>query len=973
VLLCGCADRGEDANPDAPRPDAVSPDAPGLDALAADAGDACADERLCAAPTGLAAAPGDGRVTLTWSALPTASITAVVRGETASGPWSTVGTTAGSLFVDASVVNGTTYWYAIAFVRKEGEGPRSAAVAVTPIAPPEPPTAIKATSGDGTMRLEWTPGARASATRVRRVELPLGAPVDLGSVSTTTFLDAGLTNGTRYAWSFASENSVGASAWTAPVEAAPIATPTGVVAIAGDRQAALFWGPCVGATSYEVERAASAAGPFAPATTLTSTGWTDKGLTNGTPVYYRISAISPAGRGAASKVVSATPAADATPLPPPEGASQNRVGLNLWFNTDWDGTQAFVDVFKSSRPWQDGADWHKPVAGIDALGWPTADASTVVFSGKPVDFNGTYKLAFEGQADVSVMWAPGTVAAKTWDPATNTTRADVTFAMASEGSVGLVFKNTRRDATSPIGSGFRRARLYRPGYPSDGSVTFTAPVLAGLGRAKVVRMMEWAGGGSNVVQRWGDRVTPAHATQGGLPAPPYTAPDGAVYKSGLGVALEHQIELCNRLMVDCWLQVPPVADDEYVRKMALSLRFGTDGAEPYASPQAAPTFAPLHPSLRAYVELGNENWNSGAGFLSFHLYHAIAAHLPPTHPVLTPKADSIWTLVWRYPAFRTAVISDIFRAVFGDAQMMTRVRPVLMTQIGNAQNTMGAALTWLDAHLAASSPPRAIKDVLYAGGGSGYYGVNSGLSALPDSFFAAGNYPDAAALRAFALDSLWAANAGIRHVAYEGGPGLSYSAADNRALAADPRMRTMMEATHAAWSQMGGDLLVYYTLRGPSEWEFTPDLRALETPKLRALDAIQSAPRAAVTLGGSLPGALVARDLSTTTIRSGFGYDYTVDGLPCAAGIMKDNFFTLPGHASAPYTGKLVVRGYSASGARLAVWINGARQGEVTLAALAGTAHLYDSTSVGVAVPAGLVAVRLEVLEGSLVLYSIGT
>jgi hypothetical protein len=694
-------------------------------------------------------------------------------------------------------------------------------------------------------------------------------------------------------------------------------------------------------------------------------------LVNNSSYFYRVRAISKTGASAWSPVTAVTPLAGAVVAPPPEDPSLNRVGLNLWFNTDWDGINAFVDVFKASRPWQDGKVWNNPVAGTDALGWPTADASTVLFSGQPKDFNGTYTLIFNGQATVSTMWCPGSVKQQVYDAASNTTTAQVTFGMVVKGSVGLQFLNTRRTADSALGSGFTNARLYRPGYPTDGSVVFTTPFLQALGKAQVVRPMEWAGGSSHIVQHWADRVTPAHATQGGLPAPPYTAPDGAVYTGHLGVALEYEIALCNRLMIDCWINVPPVADDDYVQKMALALRFGTDGVNPYAAPQQNPVFQPLDPSLRLYVEYSNENWNSGAGFLAFHMIKGIAGHLTPDHPVMQPPPDSIWTAVWRYPAWRTVVISDMFRAVFGDAAMMTRVRPVLMTQAGNAQNTLGAALTWLAPHLAGLPKPRTPKDVLYAAGGSGYYGMNSMISAVPDVFFAQDNYPDLAAMKAFGIDGMWTHNFGLKHVAYEGGQGLSFSDADNRILNADARMQSVLEAMHAVWSQQGGDLLVYYNLRGPTPWEFSPDLQLANTPKLKALEAIQATPRAAVTLGAALPGKIIAQAHKPYNIRSGFGYDYTIDGLSCAAGINLGNFTAYPGHTAAAYSGTLTVRGYASSATQLGVWINGVFQGKVTLAALSGTAHLYDSTPLAVQVPAGLAVVRLEVLTGGFTLYSI--
>jgi hypothetical protein len=185
-------------------------------------------------------------------------------------------------------------------------------------------------------------------------------------------------------------------------------------------------------------------------------------------------------------------------------------------------------------------------------------------------------------------------------------------------------------------------------------------------------------------------------------------------------------------------------------------------------------------------------------------------------------------------------------------------------------------------------------------------------------------------------------------------------------------MQTLMEATHDAWSAAGGDLLVYYTLRGPSEWEFTPNIRSADTPKLRALARMQTLPRAPVTLGPALPGVLVARDLAALNVRTGFGYDTAVDGLAVVGGNRLGNMTVYTGHAAAPYSGMLRVSAVAGGLLRLGVFINGVRQGEATLpATTVGAGHLVDTAPLAVRVPAGVVAVRLEVLEGDLMLRSI--
>lgn len=923
-------------------------------------------------PAGVEASPGDASVELNWLAVPGADSYGIERSPDDADSFRVVGRTASTQFFDGTVGNDIGYLYRVFAVRNGYAGPPSPSVAALPQAVPIAPTGFVATSDDTTALLRWDPVPGATATRILRGPTPTGpwesVAVEAGSEHTIT----GLINGTEIWFALVSENPVGQSAPTAARRAIPIAPPQGVFAVPGDAKVTLFWSPSTGADSYDVERASDSAGPWEVVASTTLARDSDSGLADGVPLFYRVLARNAVAVSQPSSPVETMAGGSEVGPPPLEDPTRNHLGLNLWFNRDWGGAFAFVDVMKESRPWQDAANWHLPVAGVDDLGWPTADASTVVFSGLAEDFNGTYSLQFEGQADVSLLWCPGSVENKIWDPLTNTTRADVTFAMTEANrSVGLVLTNTRRTPESPLGSGFRNLRLYRPGYPTDGSVLYTTPFLESLGRAGVVRMMEWAGGSSNLEQHWADRITPDHATQAELPAPPYTGPDAEVFETALGVSLEHRIQLCNTLMTDCWINIPPVADDEYVRNMALVLRYGSDGKDPYTSPRENPVYPPLDPALRLYVEYSNENWNSGTGFLAFHVIKGICAHLDASHPVMNPLPDSIYTAVWRWPAWKIWSIGETFRDVFGEAAMMSRVRPMLMTQRGNAQGTLSTALLWLEGFLAGLPVPLEVRDVFWGAGGSAYWGATNMVSAIPDTFFAEGNIPDAYSLRDFAIDSVWTGNYGIRHVAYEGGPGLAFSEADNQTLNADPRMREAVAAVHDHWSSLGGDLLVYYVLRGPSQWEFTASVEQPESAKLQALDDLLARPRAPVSIGAALPGRIVVRDQSTSAVRTGYGYDLTIDGLLTGAGYSPGQMLAVAAHADAAFEGTLALTAYASSFTRVAVWINGHKQGEVELEALSGPRELYASTSIAVDVPEGLVVVRLEILEGNPAFYSV--
>lgn len=745
----------------------------------------------------------------------------------------------------------------------------------------------------------------------------------------------------------------------------PPLAPTGFFAVGPDSQVSLFWSASASAVSYTVKRGPQG-GPYAAIGTTTDTLYADTGLVNGNTYYYVVSATNSVGESPDSSEASATPEAGLAPLGP-DDESKNHIGMNVWFCTDWDGSHAFVDIMKHGRYWMD-ADW-KNAARVDENGWPLMDASTVLLTGTPAEVNGTYRLIFVGQAEVSLMWAAGSVDNVAYDAATNTTTADVHYAIAVTGSVGLVFRNTRRTASAEVNSGFANARLYRPGYAADGSAVFTTPFLNAIRKTSVVRMMDWTYINHNLVERWADRTRPEGMLR---KFPPYVGPAGSRWnESEPGIALEHQIQLCNEIDADFWVNIPVAADDEYIRKAALAIRYGTDGVEPYTAPQANPKYPPLEPGRRVYIEYANEIWNSTGYFFSFGVIKDIVQTLPASHPVNFPAEENFYYRMWRYPAWRMTVISDIFRNVYGSASMMNRVRPLLMTQQGNGQATLSTALEWLDDFCRRATPQRTADHYLYGAGGSGYY--NPTLVPADygnaDIFFAEGSYPSVENVRGMGLDAVWAMNYGLKRIAYEGGPSLdNYTDEQAANINNDVRMIDMIEKTHDAWSGVGGDLLVYYCLTGPQEWNFTHAITTTATRKFAAIDNLMARPRAAVTLGSSLPGMATVDTANDYVIRTGWGYDVTVDGVRCIAGNPAGTWIALPGHSAAAFNGSLRVRGSSGAGCELRVWINGVAIGTVTLAV--GEA-LADSTALAVSVPKGLVVVRMEVVSGDYALRGV--
>ncbi|RMH18886.1 MAG: hypothetical protein D6696_12155, partial [Acidobacteria bacterium] len=192
-----------------------------------------------AAPSGLMATAQNGAVDLSWLANGENDLAGynVYRATTSGGPYARVNgaQVSGTAFTDASVVNGTTYFYVVTAVdTSNNESANSNEVSATPdgtlpdVTPPAPPTGVAASAGDGQVSLSWNANGEADLQgyNVYRATTS-GGPYALQNgtlLATPAFTDASVVNGTTYFYVVtAVDASNNESADSAEVSATPAA------------------------------------------------------------------------------------------------------------------------------------------------------------------------------------------------------------------------------------------------------------------------------------------------------------------------------------------------------------------------------------------------------------------------------------------------------------------------------------------------------------------------------------------------------------------------------------------------------------------------------------------------------------------------------------------------------------------------------------------------------------------------------
>ena len=317
-----------------------------------------------AAPTGVAAAAGNGQLTVTWSppadpgSSAVTSYTATVADSTSPGTDGdgnqctytvpTDGSTETDTCVITELVATDSYTVTVVATNASGDGtPSDASSAVSPGMAPDAPTAVVAQPGDSQAAVSWTAPGNAAASGVTGyvVAADDGISVCAADGTQTSCTVTGLTNGTGYTFTVTAHNAYGSGPASGPSASTTPATvpgaPTGVSSTSGDGTATVSWGaPADDGGSQITGYVAMASDGVRTCSTPdgSTTSCQITGLTDGTAYTFSVVATNAQGSGAAgTDWVGTTPAAAPGAPTAVTGTPEDGQALVAWAAPTSDG------------------------------------------------------------------------------------------------------------------------------------------------------------------------------------------------------------------------------------------------------------------------------------------------------------------------------------------------------------------------------------------------------------------------------------------------------------------------------------------------------------------------------------------------------------------------------------------------------------------------------------------------------------
>ncbi len=497
-------------------------------------------------------------------------------------------------------------------------------------------------------------------------------------------------------------------------------------------------------------------------------------------------------------VLAASPAWTAT-----NANSNSPLGINLVGVNYYSPEQPFLDIFKTnggfSTQTSSGAGTNEEkYLNLDSNGWPIslkavnnpstqhfAQVSVLLLRNLPDTPNGPYPagqyvVRYQGKGTLTynydatkVSGVPGrdviNVAKPSWD-----------------GGILITITSTDPDHTGNYIRNIQVVKAEQESLLLAGKV-FSPTFLSLLQNFRTLRFMDWFNTNGSKLSSWSNRASVTNAT----------------WASDAGVPYEVALQLANALSADPWINIPVMADNDFVTQFATLVH------------------TKLGSTQKVYVEFSNEVWNSG-----FPQYAYANSQGRATWPNAGSQAD--YGNNWY--GMRVAQVCDTWKSVWGSDA--SRVICVMAAQAANPW----VATESLDCALWSGAPCSrhgigAVAIAPYFGGGvpsawtsqsdGGLNSLFASLTSQNDPSIPIGGWLGQV-LGWIAAYPPAIAKYNLPLIAYEGGQtfvsfpnGVSNGKATpmtNLFIAAnrDPRMNAAYQALLQGWKARGGQLFTYF-------------------------------------------------------------------------------------------------------------------------------------------------------------------
>ena len=265
-----------------------------------------------AAPSVTIGNSSTGKPQLTWNAVSGAVKYEVYRSTRQNSGYSLLGTTTSTSYVNTGASTGTTYYYRVKAVNRNGmaSGYSNIVSGKAKAAAPAAPSVTAGNSSTGKPRLTWKAVSGAVSYRIYRSESRGTGYSLLGTTSSTSYTNTGAKAGKTYYYRVKAVNRDGMASAYSNIVSGKATLPAPVLNIGlsvSSGKPMLAWDAVPGATSYRIYRSTSRGTGYSLLATTTSTSHVNTSAAKGTTYYYRVKACNAAGLSPYSNIVSARP------------------------------------------------------------------------------------------------------------------------------------------------------------------------------------------------------------------------------------------------------------------------------------------------------------------------------------------------------------------------------------------------------------------------------------------------------------------------------------------------------------------------------------------------------------------------------------------------------------------------------------------------------------------------------------------